>query len=113
LGLSQCGKYNELNPVRARIVSNPEEYGFSSYRHYALGQKDPLISPSPWYLSLSPDRDERMQLYRNFVVKCEFISGKILRQQRYIGEDDFLRAMEEKFGIPAFIKPRGRPPENK
>jgi len=113
LGLSQCGKYNELNPVRARIVSDPADYVFSSYRYYALGQSDPLISPSPWYLSLSTNPDERRKHYKNFAVNIDIISKKILQRQRYIGEDDFLREMEEEFGIPTIIQPRGRPKKDK
>ncbi len=39
----QCGKYIELNPVRASIVREPEEYHFSSwgfdYQHYHEDQK--------------------------------------------------------------------------
>lgn len=51
--LLQCGKYIELNPVRAGIVDHPADYAFSSYKFYADGKVDTLISPSPAYLGLS------------------------------------------------------------
>lgn len=41
----QCGKYIELNPVRAGITTEPGQYQFSSYRYYALGEQDPLGYP--------------------------------------------------------------------
>ena len=30
----QCGKYIELNPIRAGMVEDPSEYKWSSYSHY-------------------------------------------------------------------------------
>lgn len=35
--LLQCYRYIELNPVRAGMVSKPEQYSWSSYRANALG----------------------------------------------------------------------------
>jgi len=35
----QCGKYIELNPTRANIVKDPQEYPYSSYNHYAQGKE--------------------------------------------------------------------------
>ena len=35
--------YVEFNPVRAGIVSNPEDYPWSSYRSRMLGQKDIIL----------------------------------------------------------------------
>ena len=45
--LLMCGKYIELNPVRAHIVSHSKDYLFSSYNFYAYGNSDPLVTPSP------------------------------------------------------------------
>ena len=39
----QCGKYIELNLVRAGIVDAPEKYLYSSFKNYAEGKKDDLI----------------------------------------------------------------------
>jgi len=109
LGLPHCGKYNELNPVRAKIVADPADYDYSSYRYYARGEKDPLISPSPWYLALSSDPSERRKLYEKLMIRPDMISTKILLGQRYIGETEFLKSLEEKYKLPAIIQSKGRP----
>ena len=63
----QCGKYIELNPVRAGMVRQPEQYQFSSYRYYALGQPDHLITSNPVYLGLGINSLILRQVYVNFV----------------------------------------------
>lgn len=52
--LLTCIRYIELNPVRAGLVSEPEDYGWSSFRYHALGEADPLVTPHAVYLSHSP-----------------------------------------------------------
>lgn len=48
----QCGKYIELNAVRAGLVEKPEDHSCSSYRHYALGDKNPLLTDDLFYEGL-------------------------------------------------------------
>jgi len=67
--LLQCGKYIELNPVRAGLVRSPEDYRFSSYRYYALGEDDPLLTPDPAYDGQAPSGDLRRRRYAEFVVE--------------------------------------------
>lgn len=64
----QCGKYIELNPVRAGIAKLPQEYAYSSYLHYAYGVTDKLIDNDPFYLDLSEDNIERQNIYRNILL---------------------------------------------
>jgi putative transposase len=66
--LLQCGKYIELNPVRAGLVRSPEQYRFSSYRYYALGDVDLLLTPNPVYIGLSQSVEIRKKRYLEFVV---------------------------------------------
>jgi len=66
--LLQCGKYIELNPVRAGLVRSPEEYKFSSYRYYALGEIDFLLTTDPAYSGLSHSDELKKKRYREFVV---------------------------------------------
>ncbi|MDT8405372.1 REP-associated tyrosine transposase [Sulfuriflexus sp.] len=49
--LLACYRYIELNPVRAGIVSKPEDYPYSSYQANALGKKDALVTPHELYLN--------------------------------------------------------------
>jgi len=66
--LLQCGKYIELNPVRAGKVKLPEEYKFSSYHFYAFGTKDPLITEDPLYQILGKTAEKRQIIYRQIVI---------------------------------------------
>ena len=71
--LLQCGKYIELNPVRAGMVSYPGEYLFSSYNYYANGKPDGLITLSLAYLGLSDSVQIRQKQYIDFVVDSSII----------------------------------------
>ncbi|MBF8280723.1 MAG: Transposase-like protein [Candidatus Magasanikbacteria bacterium] len=64
----QCGRYIELNPVRARIVTHPAEYRWSSFAHYASLVFDPMVDLDFMLPTLSPNLDEQLRIYRGF---CE------------------------------------------
>lgn len=63
----EAGRYIERNPVRAGIVEHPEDYPWSSYRYYALGEPNPLIEEDPYYALLGAEAVTRQQRYRDFV----------------------------------------------
>jgi len=48
--LLSCYRYIELNPLRAGIVRQPEDYPYSSYPFNALGKSDSLVTPHAVYL---------------------------------------------------------------
>ena len=50
--LLACMAYIDLNPVRAGIVAMPDDFAWSSYRHYAGLRVDPLITPHALYWQL-------------------------------------------------------------
>jgi len=62
--LLTCYRYIELNPVRAQMVEHPADYPWSSYRHYALGQTNPMITPHDQYQALGHNEEERQESYR-------------------------------------------------
>ena len=107
--LLQCGKYIELNPVRAGIVTGPEAYRFSSYRYYAYGEFDPLITPNPAYLGLANDDEGLRKQYVAFVVDSSIINTQSLQAQLFIGSDTFIRKLEEYYRIRNTSLQRGRP----
>ena len=45
-------KYIEMNPVKAGMVKNSQDYEWSSYRHNALGKIDPLLTEHKQYKQL-------------------------------------------------------------
>ncbi|MFA5167771.1 MAG: transposase [Candidatus Omnitrophota bacterium] len=87
-------RYVERNPVEAGIVSQAEDYPWSSAKAHVFGVPDPLLSPSflneriqNWaeYLR-TPDKDQTKRLNRHS------------RTGRPLGEDGFLRKLEELTG---------------
>lgn len=65
--LLECGRYVELNPVRANLARDPGEYAWSSYRTYAEGLENPLIAANPLYEQLGVSTELRQQAYRQFI----------------------------------------------
>lgn len=72
--LSIVTAYIELNPVRAGLVSSPEEYRWSTYALHAGGERSEvspaLWTPSSWYLSLDGDPERRAARYRAWIDEC-------------------------------------------
>jgi REP-associated tyrosine transposase len=64
--LLACDRYIELNPVRARICTQPERYPWSSYRHRLAGDNG-WLDRDPCYLALGRNRVERTDRYRAFL----------------------------------------------
>lgn len=82
----QTSRYIHLNPVKARIVQNPEQFVFSSYRTY-LGLTDDKIT---WVkTTLSYFKDNPVMRYQSFVEdmshKYQVYEDKI---KKTIGEDE-------------------------
>ncbi|EKD55942.1 MAG: hypothetical protein ACD_58C00330G0003 [uncultured bacterium] len=64
----QCGKYIELNPVRAGIVNNPEDYSFSSYNYYSKRKRNHLITKDIFYNELGNNIKERQEKYKKMII---------------------------------------------
>ena len=79
--LVACMVYLDLNPVRAGLVSRPQDYSWSSHAHYAGIRIDRLITPHAlvWELGNTPfDRESR---YRALVQ-----AGVTERQRAVLGQ---------------------------
>lgn len=63
----QALKYIHRNPVKRGLVARPEDWPWSTYRHYALDEKGIVSVESPWgaYKRKHPSAD-RNQLSRIF-----------------------------------------------
>ena len=110
--LLACGSYVDLNPVRAKIVEDPKEYQWSSYKTYAYGRKDSITDKHSIYEELSRDESERRKKYREFVRgmlgERDAMKGEMNRRVVY-GSDDFIDKVTEEYKVGALIKPIGRP----
>ncbi len=63
----ECGRYIELNPVRAQIVDCVSQYPWSSYRAHAFGLKDDLVNPHSFFEIFGATEAARQIAYRDFV----------------------------------------------
>lgn len=62
--LLACYRYIELNPVRANMVTFPEEYRWSSFGANAFGKSDAVITPHQKWLDLGITVADRCLKYR-------------------------------------------------
>jgi putative transposase len=58
-----CYRYIELNPVRAKMVCNPQDYPWSSFAINGNGKRSSLIAPHSSYLALGETASERLIAY--------------------------------------------------
>ncbi|MDD2679226.1 MAG: transposase [Candidatus Omnitrophica bacterium] len=107
--LLQCGKYIELNPVRAGIIAHPAQYLFSSYNFYAEGKSDSLVTPSPVYLGLAGSPARRQEQYIDFVIDSSIINSDLLASKIYIGSQAFINRLQTQYKIGNYREKRGRP----
>ncbi len=64
----ELSRYVHLNPVRARLVERPDEYGWSSYRDYLGSRQAPAWLDWETVLGeLAKDRSRARRAYRRFV----------------------------------------------
>lgn len=112
--LLACSRYVDLNPVRASLVSRPEEYSWSSFRALA-GLADPSwLDASPCYLALGESREDRQMRYREFVERgieaseLGFLRNAVRRNQ-LTGSDDFVCEMANRVSRRISTRAPGRP----
>ena len=95
--LLACMVYIDLNPVRAGITALPDDFAWSSYRHYAGLRVDPLITPHGlfWQLGNTPFAREAayVELVRNGITEQEksdltqsSLRGWVLGEGRFVAE---------------------------
>lgn len=109
--LLACGSYVELNPVRAKMVEEPKDYTWSSYRVYGYGKKDVLVNEHPVYLQLYDNEGERRRKYRGFVggllKEKEAMKEEVDRRIVYGGKE-FVKDMTMSYSIAEKINRMGR-----
>jgi putative transposase len=65
--LLACMAYIDLNPVRAGLVADPEDYPWSSHHHYIGRRVDRLITPHALYWEMGNTPFARDQSYGDMV----------------------------------------------
>ncbi len=101
-------RYVSLNPVRAGLVQQAEEWAWSSVRAHLSGQDDGIVRVAP---VLDRIGDFRAFLCQDFVEALAY--GPLRRAEkvgRPVGGDNWLRALEERTGRTLRPQKRGRKP---
>lgn len=109
-----CYRYIELNPVRAGMVRNPDDYPWSSYKCNSAGIPSSLITPHSQYLGLSDTRDGRLDCYHElFKGASELQELDAIRAATngnfVLGSKRFQRQIERVLGRRAHPGRPGRP----
>jgi putative transposase len=109
-----CHRYIELNPVRAKLVSDPAEYPWSSYLANGYGIGNNILSPHQLYMELGGDAVERQVAYRE-LFRYELgadVIDKIRNSTNgnyVLGDSRFAEQVEAKLGRRATPGMSGRP----
>ena len=107
-------RYIELNPVRAKIVDEPSQYKWSSYRNNALGVLSALCTPHEIYLQLGATSTMRLNTYRSLfsVALSESLINEIRlssNKELVLGSAEFKDKIEAMTGEKLRTGKMGRP----
>jgi len=94
--LMELSRYVVLNPVRAGMVNQAEDWRWSSYLATQGKVKKPVWLETDWILGqFSSNRETAITLYNNFVREGVGLPAiwEGLRKQIYMGSDQFIDSM--------------------
>ena len=96
-------KYIHMNPLRAKMVKDLNEYKWSSHGRYAdKGQKNELVDTDRVLRMFAEDRETSIKLYREFMgdgfaIKREDVYRTV--EQQVLGSEEFLDNVMEKYDV--------------
>jgi putative transposase len=103
--LLACGRYVELNPVRARLAAQADDWPWSSARAHLHGAVDGLTDPAP-LLERWPDWRAVLGTWAEDETAAAIRERE--RSGRPLGGDAFLARLAEIVGRPILPGRRGR-----
>lgn len=100
--LKQLSRYIHLNAVRAKIVSAPSEYKWSSYSYYIGKRKAPEFIETDWILSnFGKIKKEAKRNYKAFVEGVDIQSlenpSRHVTEGFILGNLDFIKWVKDNF----------------
>lgn len=112
--LLSCCRYVDLNPVRAAIVAEPQEYEWSGYRGRTGMQGDSVLDKHSVFEALGRSPETRALAYRHFVENGTSdrelsIIRQALQRNQVTGNTRFKAEIEARIGRRLSDKPQGRP----
>jgi putative transposase len=95
-------RYGDMNPVRAGVATSPSQWKWSSFRHYAFGEPNDLITDAPEYLALGSTAALRRQAYLHLFARK--VGDLVLRfidlvRGPFIGDDAWVTTRLEACGL--------------
>ncbi|MBL8495210.1 MAG: transposase [Rhodocyclaceae bacterium] len=111
-----CYRYIELNPVRAAMVSKPQDFRWTSFHANAMGKANPMLTPHDQYRRLGRTDAERRQAYR--ALFRAHLDEAVVEEIRSatngnyaLGDKRFQAQIEAALGRRAIRGVAGRPPK--
>ena len=98
---AELSRYIHLNPVRAKMVSSPEEYHWSSCPRYLDGSAPSWLSTGLVLGYFGPSEKDRPGNYRAYLMEAvgeegvDPLAGSIA--STILGTDEFIRDIREKY----------------
>jgi putative transposase len=114
--LLACLRYVELNPVRARLVRDPADYPWSSYRE-RMGLAPVSLLDVDTATSLPGNsEEERRRAYAGYIgTEPDDAEHQLIRtalqRNRLTGSSRFVEEIERRTGLRLENRGRGRPPK--
>jgi len=105
--LLELARYIALNPVRAQLVRNAREWRWSSYRATAGYDESDACLTTQWILAgFAKTKSISQRRYRDFVQegKGQPSPWQQLKNQIYLGDDDFVNDMQCKLDPEQSLK---------
>lgn len=105
--LLELARYIALNPVRAQMVRSAKEWRWSSYRATAGYEGNAACLTTEWILAgFDKIKSVAQQHYRDFVKagKEQPSPWQLLKNQIYLGDDNFVNDMQRKLNPEQALK---------
>ena len=112
--LLRCYQYIELNPVRAGMVSSPQDYTWSSYRANALAEANAVVSPHSVYQQLGKTKALQAAAYQasfspGLVTEALNEIRSAVQTGTPLGDKPFKAHIERLLGVNVGHNKPGRP----
>ena len=109
-----CSRYIELNPVRAGLVNQPQDYPWSSYMHHVGLKIDPFITEHALFWALGNTPSERDAAYKALFEQALSqtdlaLIGQGVHKGRVTGQKVYQEKLAKTLDRPIIPNRRGRP----